>query len=147
MSSSNAGNPALWAEHRINGTTYLGELAAQRYAGRSKVTLWDWRRRGTVVARKIRTADGYAGWIYHRGSLRIALREASQRKANQLHVAGPGRGYKGMQGTPESRERAVQRQAARQQAERDRRAAMRAAAEEAERLEDAEYARKTAANR
>ncbi len=141
---SGSTEPALWAEHVINGNTYLGELAAQRYVNRGTTTLWDWRRRGSVVARKIKVESGYVGWAYHRGSLRQGLRDADRRSRERLRVGGGGRGRKGPQ-SPEklaaARLRAEAKRAARERVKRDRRAAMRAAAEEAERLDDLEWAR------
>ncbi|AKC03078.1 DNA binding protein [Gordonia phage Gsput1] len=69
---------------------WLTEREAQEYIGRGKTSLWDWRRRGIVRAQRM--SDGT--WRYGKGSLRLARKDAERRKANQRHVAGPGRGHK-----------------------------------------------------
>ncbi|QQM15148.1 helix-turn-helix DNA-binding domain protein [Gordonia phage Banquo] len=69
---------------------WLTEAEAQAYIGRKRTTLWEWRRRGIVRAQKM--SDGT--WRYGKGSLRLARKDAERRKAEQKHVAGPGRGHK-----------------------------------------------------
>ncbi|MFI8771294.1 hypothetical protein ACIGKQ_03955 [Gordonia sp. NPDC062954] len=129
-------------ERRINGERCLSELAAQRYIGRGRTSLWTWRRDGLVKAYRVKLADGRWRTYYHRGSLRAASREMKRRKANQLHVAGPGRG---LRATDEQRAKAYsdaeRRKADKAEAVRRRRAEMRAAAEAAERAEDELYRR------
>lgn len=128
-------------EKRINGEWCISEPEAQSYIGRGRTTLWEWRRNGMVKAYRAKLVTGHTTHYYTPGSLRAALREAKRRKANQLHVVGPGRGHKG---TPpdlaERRAHAERRRAEREQSERDRRAAVRARAEAAERAEDEAYA-------
>ncbi|GAB18112.1 hypothetical protein GOEFS_046_00680 [Gordonia effusa NBRC 100432] len=127
---------------RINGRECLPEKAAQRFVGRGKTTLWDWRKRGTVLAYQVVTPDGYRRIYYAKGPLRAALRDAQRRKRDQVRVAGPGRGR---QYTSAERSEAIaagrQRKADAASQKIAARAAMRAAAEKAEQLEDALYAR------
>lgn len=137
-------DPYLWAEKRINGDRYLVEMAAQEFIGRSRVTLWDWRRQGLVIARQCRFPDGSKHWLYHAGSLRAAKRETDRRKRDQLRVGGSGRGHRGRRSKIElARARAdAQRRRDERNAEKAaRRRAMREAAEAAERAEDELYAR------
>ncbi|MGV9857308.1 hypothetical protein ACWDTD_01510 [Gordonia sp. NPDC003425] len=76
----------------LNGREYLPELAAQRYAGRGRTTLFEWRRSGYVDARLMRLSSGRSRWYYRKSTLRIAARAAAKSKRDQLHVPGPGRG-------------------------------------------------------
>lgn len=135
-------NPYDHRPIRLNGREYLPGPLAQEYVGRSNTTMWDWRRRGWVDARKVLFADGRERWVYSKGSLRVARRKAAESKSNQRHVAGPGRGRSGKRDAAalaEAQERAERRRADRERAEAERRAELRRRAEEHERLDDELY--------
>lgn len=78
-------------------TTWLTELEAQHYIGRSARTLYTWRQRGLVRARKLPNRQ----WQYSQSTLKLALAEASKRQCetqvhmqNRRYIHGPGRGHK-----------------------------------------------------
>ncbi|WP_353961374.1 helix-turn-helix domain-containing protein [Antrihabitans cavernicola] len=67
-----------------------------RFVGRSRVTLYRWRKAGIV---KVGTKRGK--WYYDKDSLREARKEAKRRQQatelqnqNRRYLAGPGRGHK-----------------------------------------------------
>lgn len=129
---------------RINGDVYLGELAAQEFIGRGRTQLWTWRKEGLVIARQCITPDGRRRWLYSRGSLKAARREMERRKAEQVHLAGPGRGYKGERSAEELAAAREKVEAKRAEVAAERAAALaerRRREREAEAAEDALYAR------
>lgn len=82
---------------------WLTETEARKFIGRGKVTLWKWRKRGIVQARRLR--DG--SWQYGRGSLLLARKDSERRaQASQVHnrnrrvseIGSPGANYRGRPG-------------------------------------------------
>lgn len=84
-------------------TTWLTELEAQHYIGRSRTTLYRWRKAGIVRARKLPNGQ----WQYGQSTLKLALAEVNRRSVegqiqmqNRRYIHGPGRGYKSLGRNP-----------------------------------------------
>ncbi|MBY4212881.1 helix-turn-helix domain-containing protein [Rhodococcus fascians] len=78
-------------------TTWLTEQEAQHYIGRSRSTLYRWRKLGIVRARKLPNRQ----WQYAQSTLKLALADTLKRQAatqlqmqNRRFIHGPGRGHK-----------------------------------------------------